>query len=132
MADDEAKKALDELDSRLQRARAEKQDPLRRPGPENEEKGGPLGLAFRVSVEIVSAVAVGVAIGWLADQWFGTRPWLMLVFIVLGGAAGILNVYRLASGFGYAVGYKKDDEDAAQPGGSTGGPGKPRGGSNEG
>jgi ATP synthase protein I len=132
MADDEAKKALDELDSRLRQAQAEKQDPLRRPGPENEEKGGPLGLAFRVSVEIVSAVAVGVAIGWLADQWLGTRPWLMLVFIVLGGAAGILNVYRMASGFGYAVGYKKDDEDEARPGKGAGRMVKPDNGSNEG
>lgn len=132
MADDDAKKALDELDSRLQAARAERQDPLRRPASENEEKGGPLGLAFRVSVEIVSAVAVGVAIGWLADQWFGTRPWLMLVFIVLGGAAGILNVYRMASGFGYAVGYKKTDEDGAGSGGKPDGSRKPQGGSNEG
>ena len=67
-----------------------------------------LGLAFRVAVELVSAVAVGVGIGWLLDQWLGTRPWLMLLFIVLGFAAGILNVYRQAAGHGYAVGYRKN------------------------
>lgn len=110
MVDDDGKKALDELDSRLAAARQHAQDPLKQPGAEKSEKGGPLGLAFRVSVEIVSAVAIGVAIGWFADEWLGTRPWLMLVFIVLGGGAGILNVYRMASGFGYAVGYQKRED----------------------
>ena len=69
-----------------------------------------LGLAFRVSVELVSALAVGLAIGWGLDELLGTRPWVMLVFLILGGAAGILNVYRMASGYGYAVGYQKRDE----------------------
>lgn len=75
------------------------------------DRGGPppntsLGLAFRVAVELVSALAVGFGIGWLLDRWLETRPWLMLVFILLGGAAGILNVYRMARGFGYAAGYR--------------------------
>lgn len=69
-----------------------------------------LGLALRVGVELVSALAVGFGIGWLLDQWLETRPWLMLVFILLGGAAGILNVYRMARGFGYAAGYKATRE----------------------
>lgn len=69
--------------------------------------GSALGLAFRVAVELVSALAVGLGIGWLLDFWLDTRPWLMIVFIVLGGAAGVLNVYRMASGYGYAAGYKK-------------------------
>jgi len=70
-----------------------------------------LGLAFRVSVEVVSALAVGLGIGWLLDQWLDTRPWLMLAFLLLGGCAGMLNVYRVAKGFGYAVGYQ-DPNDA--------------------
>jgi len=110
MSDEDDKRALDALDSRLKRAREEVQDPLTKPGPEKSEKGGVLGLAFRVAVEIVSAVAIGCAIGWLLDEWFDTRPWLMLVFIVLGSAAGILNVYRMAAGFGYAAGYAKNED----------------------
>ena len=81
----------------------------------NPRQGTALGLAFRVAVELVSALAVGLAIGWLLDKWLETKPWLMLVFIVLGGAAGILNVYRVASGYGYAVGYRKQDEGAERP-----------------
>lgn len=83
--------------------------------------GSALGLAFRVAVELVSAVAVGLGIGWLLDVWLDTRPWMMIVFIVLGGAAGVLNVYRMASGYGYAAGYDKpessgpsDDPDRPQ------------------
>ncbi len=75
-----------------------------------EPPGTSLGLALRVGVELVSALAVGFGIGWLLDYWLGTRPWLMLVFCLLGGAAGILNVYRVARGFGYQAGYRPTRE----------------------
>ncbi len=50
---------------------------------------------------------VGVAIGIGLDRWLGTTPWLMVVFIVLGAAAGILNVVRVMTGMGGAVGYRR-------------------------
>ena len=112
MANNNDRDALNSLDSRLKNARGHAQDPLSQPGAEKAKKGEALGLAFRVSVEIVSAVAIGVGAGWLLDGWLGTTPWLMVVFIVLGFAAGILNVYRLAAGFGYAAGYTKRGEQA--------------------
>ena len=112
MADKNHPDALKVLNSRLKNARDHIQDPLNQPGPEKAEKGGALGLAFRVSVEIVSAVAIGVGVGWLLDGWLDTSPWLMVVFVVLGFASGILNVYRLALGFGYAAGYTKRGEQA--------------------
>ncbi len=112
MADKNHPDALKVLNSRLKNARDHIQDPLNQPGPEKAEKGGALGLAFRVSVEIVSAVAIGVGVGWLLDGWLGTTPWLMVMFVVLGFASGILNVYRLASGFGYAAGYTKRGKQA--------------------
>ncbi|MBV38508.1 MAG: hypothetical protein CMM23_07630 [Rhodospirillaceae bacterium] len=34
--------------------------------------------------------------GWALDYWFGTKPWLMLLFLFLGGAAGINNAVRTA------------------------------------
>lgn len=61
---------------------------------------GPLGeavnLGFRVLAEFVSAVVVGALIGWLFDKWFGTSPLFLLVFILLGTAAGFWSVYRIA------------------------------------
>ena len=120
MSDDPNKDALSELGARLDDARGEHVDPTRRQKTQGFEKGNALGLAFRVGVELVSAVGVGTAIGWGLDYWLETRPWLMLVFMILGGAAGIMNVYRMASGFGYAPGYVKDNNDAGddrRPGG---------------
>jgi ATP synthase protein I len=54
-----------------------------------------LGIGLRVGVELVSALFVGVAIGWGLDKWLHTSPVLLTVFLLLGGAAGVLNVWRL-------------------------------------
>ncbi|KAA5613739.1 AtpZ/AtpI family protein [Rhodovastum atsumiense] len=60
-------------------------------------KGAPtaLGIGLRVGVELVSAMVVSVVIGWWLDRWLGTRPILLAVFVLLGGAAGVANVWRL-------------------------------------
>ena len=55
----------------------------------------PMGIGVRVGVELVSALAVAVAIGWGLDSWLGTRPWFLGLFVLLGGAAGVANVWRL-------------------------------------
>ena len=52
---------------------------------------------MRVGVELVSAVIVGLAIGWGLDAWLKTRPLFMILFVFLGGAAGIANVWRLVA-----------------------------------
>lgn len=66
---------------------------------QGSRNGGPAGnaagIGFRAGVEVVSALVVGVVIGLLLDRWLGTKPWLFLLFFVLGSAAGVLNVYRL-------------------------------------
>jgi len=54
-----------------------------------------LGIGLRVGLELVSALVVAVAIGWGLDRWLGTSPILTAVFVPLGGAAGVANVYRL-------------------------------------
>ena len=56
---------------------------------------GSWGIGFRAGVEVVSALVVGIVIGLLLDRWLGTWPWLFLVFFVVGGAAGVMNVFRL-------------------------------------
>lgn len=55
------------------------------------------GLVMRVGVELVSAVAVGAAIGWGLDRWLGMRPLFLILFVLLGGVAGIFNVWRLVA-----------------------------------
>jgi ATP synthase protein I len=51
---------------------------------------------FRLSSELVAGVIVGAGLGWLVDHWFGVAPWGLIVFLLLGFAAGVLNVMRSA------------------------------------
>lgn len=58
--------------------------------------GKAMGVGFRVASELASAIAVGGLLGWQIDKWLGTDPWCLLVFLMLGIAAGFWNVYKLA------------------------------------
>ena len=46
---------------------------------------------FRLSTELVAGVLVGAGLGWLLDRWLGTTPWGLMVFLLLGFAAGVLE-----------------------------------------
>ena len=63
----------------------------------DEKKGSFMGNAFKLGTELVAAVAVGTIIGFILDTWFGTKPWLLIIFFFLGAAAGMLNVIRAAN-----------------------------------
>ena len=56
----------------------------------------PIGTAFKLSTELVAAVAVGTIIGFILDKTFGTKPWFILIFFFVGVVAGIINVIRSA------------------------------------
>ena len=55
-----------------------------------------LGKAFKISTELVAAVIIGTTLGFILDNWFGTKPWLILIFFFVGVFAGISNVIRSA------------------------------------
>ena len=63
---------------------------------ENEKRGLFMGSTFRLGTELVAAVAVGTIIGFILDNWFDTKPLLIIIFFLFGSAAGILNVFRAA------------------------------------
>jgi len=52
---------------------------------------------MRVGVELISAVIAGLAIGWGLDHWLNTRPLFIILFVFLGGVAGIVNIWRLVA-----------------------------------
>src|SRR6266404_4884722 len=58
--------------------------------------GQRLARGFRLSTELVGGVAVGAFIGWALDRWLGISPWGMILFLLLGFAAGVINVMRAA------------------------------------
>ena len=62
-----------------------------------EKRGSFMGTAFKLGTELVAAVAVGTIIGFILDNWFDTKPWLIIIFFFLGVAAGMLNVIRTAN-----------------------------------
>jgi ATP synthase protein I len=61
-----------------------------------EARGAAFGEALRLATELVAGVVVGGFIGWALDRLFGLAPFLMVVFLILGAAAGIMNVVRAA------------------------------------
>ena len=63
---------------------------------ENDKPVSSLGTAFKLSTELVAAVAVGTIIGFILDNWFDTKPWLILIFFFVGVIAGIMNVIKSA------------------------------------
>ena len=111
--------SLEELDARVREAQ-------RRQAGEGRARqvegvgGSALGMAWRVGLELVSALVVGVVIGILLDRWLGTKPWLLILFFVLGSAAGLLNVFRMVSGQGGTVGYRKGPTQSKGSGANSG------------
>ena len=63
---------------------------------DSEKRGSFMGNAFKLGTELVAAVGVGTIIGFILDSWFGTKPWLIIIFFFLGAVAGMLNVIRVA------------------------------------
>ena len=80
---------LNSLKKKIQEAKEKIEEPV-------VEAPKPLGKIMKVVVEIVAAMAVGLGIGILIDNYFDTRPFFIIVFFLLGSAAGIMNVFRVA------------------------------------
>lgn len=66
--------------------------------PDSRAAVEPSGLVklFRFSADFVSGVLAGALIGWLVDRFAGTRPWGLIVFLLLGFATGIYNLVKSA------------------------------------
>jgi ATP synthase protein I len=94
--------SLEEIDARLRAVRA--RDPAVTDGPGGGSRLAGMGLGLRLATEVVVGVGGGAVLGWGLDRWLGTQPWLMVVFLLLGGAAGVLNAYRAARGLDDTVG----------------------------
>ena len=74
-----------------------KKEILKKTINEKDKRGLFMGSAFRLGTELVAAVLVGTIIGFILDNWFGTKPWFIITFFFIGVIAGILNVIRVAN-----------------------------------
>ena len=85
---------LDDLKTRLKIAKSKLQKKALE--KDDKKKGVFLGNAFKLGSELVAAVAVGTIIGFILDNWFDTKPILIIIFFLFGAAAVITNVFRAA------------------------------------
>ena len=85
------KNRLNELKKKIEEAKLKNQDKGL-----NNIQPSPIAKAMKLAVEIVAALAIGITIGLLMDNFFDTRPLFIIIFFLLGSCAGILNVFRVA------------------------------------
>lgn len=85
------KRRLDNLDSKLDRTRESSQgnDPQTRPANNSAARYG-----IRMLADFIASIGVGAIIGYGLDQWLGTTPWIFLVMLLFGFAAGVLGLMR--------------------------------------
>ena len=83
----------DQFKTRLQIA---KDKLLKKELYEKNQNSSSIGAAFKLSTELVVAVLVGTIIGFILDNTFGTKPWLIIIFFFVGVVAGITNVIKSA------------------------------------
>ncbi len=84
---------LEDLKTRLKIAKSKLQNDETK---KTDKKGIFLGNAFKLGTELVAAVVVGTIIGFILDNWFDTKPILIIVFFIFGAAAGMVNVFKAA------------------------------------
>jgi ATP synthase protein I len=58
---------------------------------------GDLRLYGSLGIEMAACVLIGTLVGYWADKWLGTRPWILIIGFVFGAAAGFRNLYRFIS-----------------------------------
>jgi ATP synthase protein I len=86
-------KRISELGDRLGKVRSQRESG-QRADADAEMRGRGMAYGMRMAADLVAYVVVGGAIGWGLDWVLGSRPWLFLLFFLLGFAAGVLNVVR--------------------------------------
>jgi ATP synthase protein I len=95
LEDPELEKRLQSLEAALTQ-RGEEERQARDAGGRRRESSNGMGYAVKISSEFIAGVVVGAALGWLIDKLFGTGPWGLIIFLLLGFCAGVLNVLRSA------------------------------------
>jgi len=118
--DERLRSSMERLKASLAKARETGADVRRNPGTPDRAKGGDSGmsLGMRAGSEFISAVVLGVAIGWGLDRLLGTNPGFLIAFFFLGVAAGVWSVIRLTSpkGGGSAQDSRLSPSNAADKG----------------
>ena len=90
---------LGNLDQRLSDIRDNRKIETDKSGNEEDSaqaKASAMAIGLRLSSELVAGVLAGAALGWGFDRLLSTSPWGLIVFLLLGFIAGVMNVMRTA------------------------------------
>ena len=87
------------LDARLAEMRSAREAEVVR-AEASRTAGTAMGIGFRIGIELVVGVCIGTGGGYALDRWLGTAPWLMILGLIVGFAAGLRNVFRSADAYG--------------------------------
>ncbi|MCY4260292.1 MAG: AtpZ/AtpI family protein [Rhodobacteraceae bacterium] len=90
------------------------------PGFDRDHPANQAHVAWRMVIDLVAGIGVGVAVGFGLDHLFGTLPVLMVIFTLTGLAAGVNLMLRTAKEVSSAEREKSSESDGANPGQSTG------------
>ncbi len=95
-SDTELRARLDSLKSAIGRIE-ESDKPGAGPAGQDKALAGAMSSGFRAATDLAGGIIAGALIGYFADRWLGTSPFLLIAFLVVGTIAGFRSVYRLGS-----------------------------------
>tara|TARA_B100001123_G_scaffold373843_1_gene438711 strand:- start:232 stop:537 length:306 start_codon:yes stop_codon:yes gene_type:complete len=98
------KKKLKDFSNRLENL---KDSNLKTKNQKKNKNSKDFGIYMKSGVELVSAIIVALVIGIFLDNYFQSKPIFLIIFLILGFAAGIMNVFRSVKKLGFEVGFKK-------------------------
>ena len=95
---------LDNLKNKIDKTRGpdtSAEDAAREEHADNVSKGA------RAGAELVGCIGGGAVIGLLLDNWLGTKPWFLIIMLMLGIVAAFVNIYRATQNIGTSIGYSE-------------------------
>lgn len=100
--DDNLKDLGEKLDAIHGREQADKRLTARQ-----EKDAENMSNGMRAGAELVGAIMAGGLIGWGLDSWLGTKPFMLIIFLLLGVCTGFYNVWRTTQNIGSGVGFSE-------------------------
>ncbi len=94
---------IDALDKQIKKFKQKER--LNKIDEQKEPEYSSAATGFQISTELLAGVAIGAAIGYVFDNVFNSAPWCLAIFTILGGVAGMLNIYKT---------FKVDDKDVKE------------------
>ena len=101
------KKKLKDFNKRLEKL---KNSNLKIKNQKKNKNFKDLGVYLKSGIELISAIIVALVIGIFLDNYFQSKPIFLIIFLILGFAAGIMNVFRSVKKLGFEVGFKKKND----------------------